>query len=79
LRNHGGKIPEQKRIRPPVAGSVRLSFTRGAVTSTPRGGGHLPRPGVPIAHHQSKNIIAGEFAERSWGEDAGVVIGSAWR
>jgi hypothetical protein len=34
LRNHGGKIPEQKRIRPPVAGSVRLSFTRGAVTST---------------------------------------------
>jgi hypothetical protein len=35
LRHHGGKIAEQKRIRSPVAGPVRLSFTRGAVTSTP--------------------------------------------
>jgi hypothetical protein len=34
LRHHGGKIAEENRIRPPVAGSVRLSFTRGAVTST---------------------------------------------
>ena len=34
LRAHGGKIAEENRIRSPVAGSVRLSFTRGAVTST---------------------------------------------
>ena len=34
LRAHGGKIAELNRIRVPVAGSVRLSFTRGAVTST---------------------------------------------
>jgi len=34
LRAHDGKIAELNRIRSPVAGSVRLSFTRGAVTST---------------------------------------------
>jgi hypothetical protein len=34
LRHHGGKIAEQNRIRSPVAASVRLSLTRGAVTST---------------------------------------------
>ena len=34
LRAHGGKIAEENRIRSPVAGSVRLSLTRGAVTST---------------------------------------------
>src|SRR6516225_4186047 len=34
LRAHGGKIAELNRIRSPVAGSVRLSLTRGAVTST---------------------------------------------
>ena len=34
LRAHGGKIAEANRIRSPVAGPVRLSLTRGAVTST---------------------------------------------
>ena len=34
LRHHGGKIAEEKRLRSPVSGSVRLSFTRGTVTST---------------------------------------------
>ena len=34
LRAHGGKIAEQNLIRSPVAGSVRLSLTRGTVTST---------------------------------------------
>jgi hypothetical protein len=34
LRAHGGRIAEENRIRCPVPGSVRLSFTRGAVTST---------------------------------------------
>jgi hypothetical protein len=34
LRAHGGKIAELNRIRLPVSGSARLSFTRGAVTST---------------------------------------------
>jgi hypothetical protein len=34
LRAHGGRIAEENRIRSPEAGSVRLSFTRGAVTST---------------------------------------------
>src|SRR6266571_8646445 len=34
LPAHGGKIAEENRARPPAAGSVRLSFTRGAVTST---------------------------------------------
>ena len=34
LRAHGGKIAEEKRSRSPVAGSVRLSLTRGTVTST---------------------------------------------
>jgi hypothetical protein len=34
LRAHGGKIAEENRLRSPVTGSVRLSFTRGAVTST---------------------------------------------
>src|SRR6266702_8821429 len=34
LRAHGGKIAEENLIRPPVPGSVRLSLTRGAVTST---------------------------------------------
>jgi hypothetical protein len=33
LRHHGGKIGEQNRIRPPVTGSARLSFIRGAYTS----------------------------------------------
>jgi hypothetical protein len=34
LRAHGGKIAELNRIRSPVSGSARLSFTRGAETST---------------------------------------------
>ena len=34
LRAHRGKIAEENRIRSPVAGSVRLSLTRGAVTTT---------------------------------------------
>jgi hypothetical protein len=34
LRHHGGKIAEENRIRSPVAGSVRLSLTRGAITCT---------------------------------------------
>ena len=34
LHAHGGKIAEEKRSRSPVAGSVRLSLTRGTVTST---------------------------------------------
>jgi hypothetical protein len=34
LRAHAGKIAEENRCRSPVTGSVRLSFTRGAVTST---------------------------------------------
>src|SRR3974377_1835445 len=34
LRAHGGRIAELNRIRSPVSGSARLSFTRGAVTST---------------------------------------------
>jgi len=31
---HGGKIVEENRFRSPVTGSVRLSLTRGTVTST---------------------------------------------
>jgi hypothetical protein len=34
LRAHGGKIAEENRNRCPLSGSARLSFTRGAVTST---------------------------------------------
>jgi hypothetical protein len=34
FRAHGGKIAEENRFRSPVCGSVRLAFTRGAVTST---------------------------------------------
>ena len=34
LRAHGGKIAEANRFRSPVSASVRLSLTRGAVTST---------------------------------------------
>ncbi len=34
LRAHGGKTAEENRIRCPLSGSVRLSLTRGAVTST---------------------------------------------
>ena len=34
FRHHGGKIAEANRFRSPVAGSVRLSLTRGTVTST---------------------------------------------
>ncbi len=34
LRAHGGRIAEENRSRSPVSASVRLSFTRGAVTST---------------------------------------------
>jgi hypothetical protein len=34
LRAHGGKIAEANRFRSPVARSVRLSLTRGTVTST---------------------------------------------
>ena len=30
---HGGKIVEENRFRSPVTGSVRLSLTRGMVTS----------------------------------------------
>jgi hypothetical protein len=32
LRAQAGKIAEENRARSPVTGSVRLSFTRGAVT-----------------------------------------------
>jgi hypothetical protein len=34
FRAHGGRIAEENRRRSPVSGSVRLSLTRGAVTST---------------------------------------------
>ena len=34
FRAHGGKIAEANRHRSPVAASVRLSLTRGTVTST---------------------------------------------
>ena len=33
FRAHSGKIAEENRCRSPVAGSVRLSLTRGALTS----------------------------------------------
>ena len=33
LRAHGGTIAEENRFRSPVSGSVRLSLTRGTVTS----------------------------------------------
>jgi hypothetical protein len=34
FRHHGGRIAEENRLRSPVSGSVRLSLTRGTVTST---------------------------------------------
>ena len=34
FRAHGGKIAEENRSRSPVAASMRLSLTRGTVTST---------------------------------------------
>ena len=34
LRHHGGRITDRNRFRSPVAGSVRLSLTRGARTCT---------------------------------------------
>jgi hypothetical protein len=34
LRHQGGRIAEENRLRSPVASSTRLSFTRGAFTST---------------------------------------------
>ncbi|GAA2062927.1 hypothetical protein GCM10009839_87700 [Catenulispora yoronensis] len=34
LRAHGGRIAEENRLRSPVNGSTRLSFTRGALTVT---------------------------------------------
>jgi hypothetical protein len=34
LRHHGGRIAEENRLRSPVVSSMRLSFTRGAFTST---------------------------------------------
>jgi transposase len=34
LRAHGGRIAEENRLRSPVSGSMRLSLTRDAVTST---------------------------------------------
>ena len=34
LRAHAGRIAEANRFRSPVAGSVRLSLTRGARTGT---------------------------------------------
>jgi hypothetical protein len=34
FRHHGGKIADENRIRSPVTGSARLSFTRGTVTAT---------------------------------------------
>ncbi len=33
LRAHGGTIAEQNRLRSPLTGPVRLSLTRGTVTS----------------------------------------------
>ncbi len=33
-RHHGGKIAEENRHRCPVCSSMRLSFTRGILTST---------------------------------------------
>ncbi|GDY80246.1 hypothetical protein SAV31267_097310 [Streptomyces avermitilis] len=34
LRHHGDRIAEENRLRSPVDSSTRLSFTRGAFTST---------------------------------------------
>jgi hypothetical protein len=34
LRHQGGSIADENRLRSPVASSTRLSFTRGAFTST---------------------------------------------
>ena len=34
FRSHFGKIAEENRLRSPVCGSVRLSLTRGTLTST---------------------------------------------
>jgi hypothetical protein len=33
FRTHGGTVAEENRFRLPVSGSVRLSLTRGTVTS----------------------------------------------
>jgi hypothetical protein len=38
---HGSKIAEENRLRSPVAGSVGLSFTRRAVTSTETAPGYI--------------------------------------
>jgi hypothetical protein len=50
LRHHGGRIFEENRIRSPVASSTRLSFTRGAVTST---GPAAVVTVMAVADHQS--------------------------
>jgi len=49
LRAHGGRIAELNRFRSPVSGSVRLSSTRGAVTSTaPALVSTVRSPAVPL-------------------------------
>src|ERR1035441_8912045 len=63
LRAHGGRIAEENRIRCPVPGSVRLSFTRGAVTSGPGAGHHGARLRGPVAHHQAAAVLVTNPAE----------------
>ena len=65
LRAHGGRIAEENRCRSPVAGSVRLSLTRGAVTSiapawsAPPGSGESRR--APPAGDRSHPYLARKY------------------
>jgi hypothetical protein len=45
--------PADEAVRSPVAASTRLSFTRGAVTSTGTGGSHSAGPVMAVADHQA--------------------------
>ena len=59
FRAHGGKIAEENRCRSPVAGSKRLSLTRGTVTSTaPALVSTSLRPVRAVAHHQAAAVLA---------------------
>ena len=57
LRAHAGRIAEANRFRSPVAGSVRLSLTRGARTRTGRRRDHLAFVVMTVADHQPVTIL----------------------
>ncbi len=74
LRAHGGKIAEENCLRSPVSGSVRLSLTRGAVTST----APVVADAGTVSEANQEIEAAGLFVHPGH-EDPWVLLARSWR